>query len=89
MSSPAAAGHRRAERVAECRDSDADHLVLGVIGVIHLERGAAEQADRTLDVVAPSARAFPPQEVEDATELAVGVSSACFEFDRGRRRDLL
>ncbi len=38
---------------------------------------------------APSARTSAPHEMKDATELAVGVSSAGFEFDRGRRRYLL
>jgi hypothetical protein len=39
--------------------------------------------------VAGSARAFASQEMEDAAELAVGVSPAGFEFHRGRRRYLL
>jgi hypothetical protein len=38
---------------------------------------------------APSARTFASHEMKDATELAVGVSSAGFEFDCGRRRYLL
>ena len=42
-----------------------------------------------LAVVVPSARTFASHEMKDATELAVGVSSAGFEFDRGRRRYLL
>jgi hypothetical protein len=36
-----------------------------------------------------SARAFASDEVKDAAELAVGVSSAGFEFDGGRHRHLL
>src|SRR6266536_1696069 len=37
----------------------------------------------------PSAGTFASHEMKDATELAVGVSSAGFEFDCGRRRYLL
>src|SRR5262249_51174984 len=37
----------------------------------------------------PSARTFASQEVKDAAELAVGISSAGFKFDRGRSRNLL
>jgi hypothetical protein len=32
---------------------------------------------------------FAPDEMKDATELAVRVSAAGFEFDRGGRRHLL
>ena len=39
--------------------------------------------------VAPSARTFASHKMKDATELAVRVSSAGFEFDCGRRRYLL
>src|SRR5580658_3623631 len=38
---------------------------------------------------APSARTLAAHEMKDATELAVGVSSAGFEFDGDRRRYLL
>ena len=38
---------------------------------------------------APSARTLAAHQMKDATELAVGVSSAGFELDRGRRRHLL
>jgi hypothetical protein len=36
-----------------------------------------------------SARTFASHQMKDPTELAVGVSSAGFEFDCGRRRQLL
>jgi hypothetical protein len=36
----------------------------------------------------PSAPVFAPHEMEDATELTVGVSSAGFEFDCGSSRYL-
>ncbi len=42
-----------------------------------------------LAAVAPSGRASAPHEMKDAAELAVGVSPAGFQFDRGRRRYLL
>ena len=38
--------------------------------------------------IGPSARTFASHEMKDATELAVGVTSAGFEFDRGRCRYL-
>ncbi len=38
---------------------------------------------------APSARTSASHEMKHATELAVGISPAGFEFDRGRRRYLL
>ena len=50
------------------------------------------QPDRTpqmaagLVSVVPSAQTFPSDEMKDATELTVGISSAGFEFDRGCRR---
>jgi hypothetical protein len=50
--------------------------------------GRQQQDDREA-AVAPSARAFASHEMKDPAELAVGVSPAGFEFDRGRRRDLL
>ena len=37
----------------------------------------------------PSARSFAPHKMKGATELAVGVSSAGFEFDGSHRRYLL
>jgi len=39
-----------------------------------------------LGVGCPSAQTFPSDEMKDATELTVGISSAGFEFDRGCRR---
>jgi hypothetical protein len=46
-------------------------------------------SDKHLAAVGPLARTLASHEMKDATELAVGVSSACFEFDCGRRRYLL
>jgi len=44
---------------------------------------------RHIRLLLPSARALAPHEMKDATELAVGVPSARFEFDCGRRGYLL
>ena len=59
----------------------------GVLGAC-LELPLGAMRSHGWDVV-PSAGAFASHEVKDATELAVGVSSAGFELDRGRRRHLL
>jgi len=50
---------------------------------------ALTAAGATRAVSHPLARTFAADEMKDAAELAVGISSAGLEFDRGRRRDLL
>jgi len=51
--------------------------------------GATGGLTSALVAVVPSARIFASHEMKDAAELAVGVTSAGFEFDCGRRRQLL
>ncbi len=53
------------------------------------DTGPGHPCDLGSTAVSPSARAFASHEVKDAAELAVGVSPAGLEFDRGRRRELL
>lgn len=50
--------------------------------------GTANRPSRGPPVV-PSARTLASHEMKDATELAVGISPAGFEFDCGHRRYLL
>lgn len=62
-----------------------DRMRLGLLGQLTRRLWSL----RALGCCCLSARTFASHEVKDATELTVGVSSAGFEFDRGRRRHLL
>ena len=57
----------------------------------HFLIGRVERSrrQRLASAVAVSVRTFASYKMKNAAELAVGVSSAGFEFDRGRRRHLL
>ena len=65
----------------------ASRFLIGVVTCFATQDGIP--ATECAQLLLPSARLFASHEMKRTTELAVGVSSAGFEFDCGYRRYLL